>query len=319
MINVTDAADPGASRSVDGVLAHREHTSAIYTLGSIPGTTVVLSSGGDGLVLGWDPARPNEVKALARIPNTVYALYSPRSGDLLVAGTSNGELHFIDLNAKRELQRIKAHEKGIFQLTSLNDGRLVCAGGDGVLSVWRLAPDPLTAVPQLVLERSIPLSDTKLRDVDMAPGGSMLAVACGDGSVRVLDTQLFNDVAAFHAHDNGATAVAYHPGKPVLMSGGKDGYIRVWHTGEDYRLILEFAAHRSAIYRIAVDDKQRFIATAGRDKTVKLWEASTFEPQQRSDQNVRGHSHSVNALIWAGDELYSGSDDRRLLRWTPNR
>ena len=317
MSNVTDATDPGAFPYRAGVLAHREHTSSIYALASLPGTHEVISSGGDGLVLAWDTSRPGEVRAIARIPNAVYALYAHPSGDLLITGTSNGELHVIDLNAKQERQRIKAHDKGIFHITALNDHRLACAGGDGTLSVWRLVADLHGDVPHLVLERSIPLSDAKLRSMDAAPGGGSLAVACGDGSIRVLDTELFNDAANFHAHDEGVTAVAHHPGKPVLMSGGKDGFIRVWHTGEDHRLILEFAAHRSAIYQIAVDEKQRFIATAGRDKMVKLWDGSTFEPRQRSDHHVGGHSHSVNALIWSGNDLYSGGDDRRLVRWTP--
>jgi WD40 repeat protein len=168
------------------------------------------------------------------------------------------------------------------------------------------------------------LCDTKLRDLALPPDGAWLAVACGDGCVRVLDTDLFNEHATIEAHGtaamagepHGATAVAWHPHKPVLLSGGKDGHLRAWHATDRFRRVQDIAAHKGGIYRIAFDAQGARLATASRDKTAKLWDARSLDPLARLDLRAGGHTHSVNDVLWCGGAWLTCGDDRRVIAWT---
>ncbi|PSR03495.1 MAG: hypothetical protein BRD50_05840 [Bacteroidetes bacterium SW_11_45_7] len=59
-------------------------------------------------------------------------------------------------------------------------------------------------------------------------------------------------------------------------------------------------------------------ASASRDKTVKLWDAETFELLKVLDnKKFEGHVHSVNKLLWSHehDLLISCGDDRSVIIW----
>lgn len=286
------------------VQLHSAHAGAIYAIAPL-GDGAVLSGGSDGMVFAWDRERPDEVRAVAKAPSPVLAILP--HGDLLHIGTSAGELIIIDLGAKRPAQQVLAHGKGIYAITGVGQDHFACAGGDGVLSIW-----DRTGSTGYTRQRMIPMCDAKLRGLATSTSNDHLAVACGDGTVRVLDTTRYNEVATFAGHSGGANTVAFHPSRSALVSGGKDGYLRVWDLRSDHREVMAIAAHRSTIYGIAFDVQGLLCASVSRDKTVKLWDATTLDPIARGT----AHSHSVNALCWQAGELFTGGDDRRLIRWT---
>jgi len=52
------------------------------------------------------------------------------------------------------------------------------------------------------------------------------------------------------------------------------------------------------------------LASAGRDKAVKLWDGRNLDPMWRHESRSGGHTHSVNAVLWLGELLLSAGDDR---------
>lgn len=283
------------------------HTASIYALAQGARAGHFLSAGGDGRIVAWDPDRPGEGVVLATLPRPVFALRVVPGTALLLAGTDRGLLHVIDLEAKCESQALEVHGLGIFRILPLADGTLACAGGDGSISLWR------TSAGGLELIRQIPLTDAKLRDLALAPGGDRLAVACGDGTVRVLETGAFNELHTVEAHANGATSVAFHPTKPVLLSGGKDGYLRAWHVTEGYRAVHGFSAHGGTLYGIAPSADGRWLATVGRDKAVKLWDPTDLSPAATLRSTA---PRSVNTLLWLGGRLFTAGDDKQVHGWS---
>lgn len=291
------------------IATFRGHTAAIYTLahGTRPGR--FLSAGGDGRIVEWDPAMPDEGVLLASVPRPVFSLLLVHGTDLLLAGTDTGTLHVIALRGKRELQALEVHPKGIFRIVALSDGTLACAGGDGSISLWRITTSGLDLV------RQIPLTDAKLRDLALSPDGNMLAVACGDGTVRMLETVSFNEVHTVQAHDKGTTSLAYHPAKPVLLSGGKDGHLRAWHTNENYRAVHGFPAHAGTIYGICFSPDDQWMVSVGRDKAVKPWRAGDLSPGGTPRYPGDRPGRSVNTLLWTGGFLLTAGDDRTVHQW----
>lgn len=300
------------TKTFPGTTRFMGHRGPVYVLSTTTEAGFFLSGSGDGSVVRWGIHEPGTGTILAKVGRAIFAMHHP-DPHVVYLGDEDGGLHVVDLDRREEVQLERAHSKGIFDITHLPDGRLVVAGGDGEMSVW---------MPQsggkLLLERqrSIPLTDEKIRGLAPDPDGKLLAVACGDGRIHILDTTDLNELYTLPGHDIGANSLAWHPTKPVLVSGGKDGHIRLWRTDEDFKALHAFPAHKDAIYRLAFSPDGTRLASAGRDKTAKLWDANTSEPLQRLDRLHGGHGYSVNAVAWLdGRTLLTSSDDKTIVAW----
>jgi len=285
------------------------HKGPVYALAAGPRPGTFLSGSGDGHVVLWDLQRPDHGELLVNVGQPVFSLHLDAERGRLYIGTDSGSLHVIDLQDRKEIQLLQAQHKGLYAIHALGGDRVGCAAGDGTLAVY------LTG-PVLTLQRAIPLCDGKLRGLATNETDDLLAVACGDGTVRVLDTTDLNEHHTLVAHEGGALCACFHPTKPALLTGGKDGHLRLWNAAEGYRELMALPAHKAAIYRIAFNADGSLCATASRDKTAKRWDAATFAPLARLDRASGGHAHSVNTALWLGATLLTASDDRAILAWS---
>ncbi len=285
------------------------HSGAVYALCPTAEMDGFISAGGDGTVVRWSLTEPDAGVVLAKAGRAIFAMHRPSTG-LLLLGDEDGGLHVLDPARQAELQLERAHVKGIFNILELPDGRLAAAGGDGHLSVWT------TDGPFIALQRSIPFGAGKLRHLALDPTGQWLAIACGDGSIHIVDSTDLNERFTLPGHANGANSLAWHPDKPVLVSGGKDGHLRLWSSDSGFKPLLAFPAHKDTIYAMAFSPDGIRFATAGRDKAAKLWDAGTLAPTKRLDRRAGGHGYSVNALLWLGQgTLVTAGDDRTAVAW----
>ena len=286
------------------------HAGPIYTVTEGHQPEIFYTGSADKMLASWNLHSLVGEPFAVRLEASVYStLFIPEKNWLLV-GQSKGGLHVIDLESKQEIRHFTVHQKGIFDLAwSAKRERFYAAGADGNLSVWQSDP--------LELERHIPFSDAKLRQLALSPEGDWLAVTAGDALIHILDTEFLNEHHTLEAHDPGAHAVAWHPEGKWLLTGGRDAHLDVWHIDQGFERIRHIPAHNFPIYAIAFSPNGKYFATASRDKTVKIWNAESCEVLVRLDQKARGHRNSVNALYWSKhhDYLVSVSDDHTAIAW----
>ncbi len=293
------------------------HKAPVYAV--VPGTTpgTFLSADGDGAVVQWNVHEPDRGRQVLHAGQAVFSLHPCAATGHLWVGTGNGTLIVADLKAMQEVTRMDPHRHGIFAFADLPHGLIGSVGGDGVLCLFT------SDEHQLV--RQIPLAGTKLRTMAMHRDGRVLAVGDNDGCIHILETTMYNTVQTTQAHPvttgssertTGCSALAYHPAKPVLVSGGKDGALRVWRMDHDQQPVLAIPAHQGAIYRIVFSPDGQRMATASRDKSCVVWDANSLDPLVRLDKEHDGHRHSVNSAIWLEGLLITAGEDRRLLGWT---
>lgn len=292
-------------------LAHlKGHGSPVYSLSKTHDNTI-YSAGGDQLVTQWNLDELVPGKLSARLPSPVYSVCHIAESNLLLAGSSSGAVHIIDLNEKKEVKMLQHHSAGVFDIKcSAKHDRIYMAGGDGALSVCSLSSLSLIAIKKLCTE--------KVRGLALDAEENTLAVASGDGMIRVFDAATLNETASFKAHDLSANTVAFHPSGKHLLSGGRDAHLNIWSIKDNYNLVQSIPAHNFAIYSIAFSPSRNLFATASRDKTIKLWNADTFEFLLRvNKEKHESHSHSVNSLVWSSyrDLLISAGDDRAVMVW----
>lgn len=288
------------------------HSAALYALCPAPSPGLFLSAGGDGWITAWDYADPDVGRVIAQAPSKIFALQTLTGGDnpVLIAGNMDGGLHQIFPGSPERTRNIQHHRKGVFALCA--DGEWVwSAGGEGVLTRWRAEP--------FQSMESVHLSHVSLRCIALDPHRRRMAVGASDSHIYVLDT---DTLALLHtvrgAHVPSVFALRWDPIRPDrLLSGGRDAILREWHIGpDDVRMLSEHPAHWYTVNDLAWSPDGQLLATASRDKTVKIWDSAHLRLLKVLDaQRHGGHVNSVNRLLWSPQALLSCGDDRTVMIW----
>lgn len=281
------------------------HSGAIYSLSSGLAAGTILSGSSDKFVAQWNLQTLNPEKFALRLSSPVYAIKLLADEKILLIGTSSGMVHIIDLEKKEEIKVIQVFSVGIFDIKTTN-GKFFVASSDGHLAIGNLADYSIT--------RIIKISNSKIRQLDAYQ--NFLAVASGDGFIRVFDVGDFSLIHSWFAHNLSANAVKFLP-NGNLLSGGRDAYLKLWNADNNFGLEKAIPAHNFAIYSIAIQPLGQMIATASRDKTVKIWNNDLTVLARLDKVKMDGHLNSVNVICWDAftGYLISAGDDRSIIVW----
>jgi len=297
------------------------HRAAVYALAPGKDARHFLSAGGDGWVTEWNLDDPETGRLAASVEAQIFSLGSLPDGRIM-AGDMNGGVRWIDRENPDKTFNIQHHQKGTFDILSAGEW-VFTAGGDGILTRWN-------AEKGRSME-SFQLSNQALRAISFSEKRKELAVGASDNSIYFLDAETFELRHTLKdAHTNSVFAVAYSPDGRHLLSGGRDAMLRVWDlnsgpsavgsrhslTPHSSPLTPEQPAHLFTLNHIVFSPDAQLFATASRDKTLKIWDAHTFELLKVVDtMRYGGHINSVNRLLWMPDCFVSCSDDRSVMLW----
>ncbi|MEX2595930.1 MAG: hypothetical protein WEC59_03290 [Salibacteraceae bacterium] len=287
----------------------KAHSASLYALAKGRTVNTVFTAGADRVVAEWNLNAQEPNPFAIRVESTVYSLLTIDRQRLII-GTGVGGIHTIDLLSKKEIKHLKLHNKGIFHLhhDTVNH-RIYSSSADGTVSVWD--------AESWELLWHLQCTDQKVRRTTTNPDGSLAAICCGDGRCLVLETQQHRIIQELDAHADSCNAAAF-TADGQLLTGGKDAHLKRWDIKNGFQLKKAIPAHNFAIYDIVVAPNSNWIATASRDKTIKIWDHDLEEKPVRLDRKSHdGHINSVNGMIFLEDEnrLVSCSDDRSAIIW----
>jgi WD40 repeat protein len=285
------------------------HNAAIYALRAAPDG--FYSSAADGLLVHWHQDDVNFGRAVANVEGGKFLSFDTLEGGGLVAGALDGGVHWIYPNEPERNLHVAQHTRGVFAVLRVGE-EVFTAGGDGVLTRWN-------ATTGRTVE-SLPVSGNSLRCIAHYPAQDLLAVGASDGKVYTLHRASFELIGSHEANAPSVFSVAFQPNLEWgrVVSGGRDAQLRA--TDLAFVKSPKFDtidAHNSTINALAFSPNGKYLATASRDKTVKLWDAESWKLLKVCEVvRDRGHVNSVNCLLWLDDQtLVTAGDDRRILTW----
>lgn len=291
--------------AVKNLHTFQDHSAPVYCIARGKDEQHIFSASGDRFVVEWNIATFQQTGFTIRLEKPAYSVCYVQANAQLVIGDSDGGLHIVDTVARKELRYFTVHTKGVYDLVEdARQGLLYAAGGDGVLTVWNTSDWSLL--------RKIPLSDQKLRQLSLDRDGHRLAVARKDGYISILETAFYNELERLPGHEGGSSAVAFHPTKNALFSGGRDAHLKIWMEEKEW---LSMPAHYFAIYGIAFDVEAGLFATCSRDKTWKLWSLKELTVLEKIEVKGSGHTHSVNRILRQNGCWITCGDDRSIRIW----
>ena len=266
---------------------------------------MVFSGASDKFVASWDLGTLKPTPFAIKMDASVYSLLYITEKNTLLIGTISGNIHVVNLDTKTELKILTVFKTGIFDLKFSGDS-FYAASSDGHLAIGNLN--------DFTIQHIIKVCDAKIRQMDTFE--NHLALACGDGYIRIMDINSKKMIVEFEAHNLSANAVKYRK-DGTLLSGGRDAHLKLWNSQMNYSLLKSIPAHNFAIYAIALQPNGNLIATASRDKTAKIWDEDLNILARLDKDKWDGHINSVNALLWHAGSGYlvSTGDDRSVIVW----
>lgn len=304
-----------ASIKVKQVTQLLGHKSAIYSLDQVTGSTKFLSAAGEGWIVEWDLLNPKDGVLLAQANSNIFAVKTLKNG-LVLCGNRNGGLHIMDPAEKKEIRLIDHHKKGIFGIVELDES-LITIGGAGLISTWKSEG--------MILKESMALSHKSIRGIAIHPYQPIAALGASDQNIYFVDLHSMQHLNTIEkAHNNSVFALQFSKNGQQLISGGRDARLKVWELPESLspgwqpEPIKSIPAHWYTINAITFHPKLNIFATASRDKTIKIWDGTSYDLLKVIDfEKHQGHVNSVNDLLWSPFENYliSCSDDRRIIIW----
>ena len=278
--------------------------SGIYCLQAL-GQHCILSAGGDGKVVKWDAQNPSDGQVVAKLDSTIYALLVDENR--LLVGENSRAVHMLDVPTNKVLRSVEI-KSPIFVIYRVADQYLIGTGA-GELLCFNL---------DLTLKKRLRLSEKSLRTISSKDGH--IALGFSDNVIRLLDDD-FELKHELSGHTSSVFSTQYHPETKVLVSTGRDAHLKVWDRFNNYLLVQDISVHMYATNHIVLSPDNKYFATGSMDKTIKIWDAITFELVKVIDK-VRhdGHTNSVNRLLWMKYDnlLVTCSDDRTIAVWDIN-
>ena len=223
-----------------------------------------------------------------------------RNGKSLGNGVANF-IHFVDLDSRKELKRLKGHKAGIIQMALCSDSTELLSISASESKLWNVE----TGKPAWEIAHSV-----QIMGVSIAPNGRSVVYAGQDGSIYCHAKSTGQFEAKHGTPSERLWSVCHSPDGSEIVAGCSDGRLRVYSalTGEFVRMFDGIWAR----WNCYSPDGNSIFSWAG-DNSIRRTDSQTG----KIVQNYYGHTDHPLALALSldGSRLLSGGFDNTVRYW----
>lgn len=288
------------------------HNKNIRALESSAADDVIYSAGAEGKILRWrltGETRVADTLSRARSNHIIRTMASTADGKWLAVGgefPKNSQTSFIELYnlQNKQMQQVQGIRNDTWQLEFTPDNLLIALdeGGRSIKASKNF--DDFTEMVK---------PSERINDIAITPDGSYLIGVAQNGKVFLYDIK--NQFKESEIYDNRSTlwAVAISPKDNFVAIGDEDGLIKVFQLFSN-RPVVNLVGHTSPITAIEFSTDSKFIATASKDKTVKLWSRSNLNTEPIT---LRDHPTWVWSIAFSpnNNQIMAGTQEDVVRAW----
>lgn len=294
---IWDAATGQGKRTLRG------HGRRVNTVAFNADGSRLATSGNDGIVRLWDARTGRRTAELSgRGDRLVSAVFSP-AGPILGTASNDGDVYLWNASTGEYLREIDVETDHTWAETFSPDGDLLATANDddSVRLWWRSTGAHVTTLSE---------HRGRVRSIAFSSEGDRLATGCDDGRVRLWDPRGNDLLASLGTHTDRVYAVTFGSDNSWLGSASWDGRAVIWQDGEARHILR---GHRGRLWAAAAHPARPLLATAGDDRTICFWDATTGTRTAR----LTGHTGRIFSLAFSpdGSVLASGGEDGTVRLW----
>lgn len=245
---------------------HTARPGAITALASSPWAPLVAVSGQKQIML-YNSDSGALLTILSYPEGVPHVLKFSRSGALLMAGGGqggkSGKVVVFDVKTGERVVEV-GDELDVVLAADINDDHtLIALGGPRkIVRIYSIADG--------TVQNEIRKHTDWIYALEFSPDGVLLATTDRAGGVFVWEADTAREFQNLTGHSGGVSDVSWRLDGNLLATSGDDGTIRLWEL-ENGTQVKNWQAHGGGA--LSVDfGRNGQIASAGRDKTVKIWD-----------------------------------------------
>jgi WD40 repeat protein len=285
------------------------HSGAVYSLALNKTDDILYSAGSDRMLVSWNlnQYHSGSGTAIGMTHDAIFSLCFSEANRMLYAGCQDGTLYVIPVDKPNDIRRISLDKGSVFCIREdMETDTLLVSTSKGYLILLHL--------PDLRIRASFQLDTAKIRCFYMTSDSKLLYTGHQDGSIRAFTYPEMSVIQSIPISSSAVNCMNQYG--DTLIIGSRDAHIRVLSLDSN-EIKNSVPAHNYAVYNLTILGNSHILASASRDKTIKLWNPETMQIYCRIDASAGGHRNSVNSLIWHEQKstLISCSDDARIILW----